>query len=72
MPTLEAISHLVTEIQQEPIGSRGFQNFPTDGSDYRKSSDPTSDNFLSESDTKESNNFRQDPVGSYRIIWDIL
>jgi len=30
--------------------------------------DPASDNFLSEFDTKESNNFRQNPAGNDRIL----
>ncbi len=54
-----------------PIGSRRILSFPT-FSDCRNSSDPTSDNFLSESDRKESDNFRRNPIGSCQIVWGFL
>ncbi len=61
-----------------PIGSCQILHFPTTF-DCRESSDPTSDNFLSESCPKESDNFRQDPIGSCRIpvgncriVWGFL
>ncbi len=50
-----------------PIGSRRILRLPTVGSDRRKSSDPTSDNFLSESGLWVSDNF---PTGSCRKLSD--
>ena len=52
---------------KDATGSRKFRYIPTVGSYRRKSSDPTSDTFLSDSFTKDSDNFRQDPSGSFRI-----
>jgi hypothetical protein len=71
-----------------PIGSYRIRRIPTESlvSDSGRMSEsvgitvipvgtlgiPTSDNFRSESDAKDSDNFWRIPVGSCRIIWGFL